>query len=166
MHKFERHPYAVSYVLDLAVRTLERTLRSDFVNSVQQAAALYNSIRNRAQRSGNQQPQQQRPQQRPSEGSMRREDYMLQQVLSISALNKDLFSAVLREMILQQHKQQDEPPEPAPKKKGASKTPVIHFRTLSDVPFTNLFPASSHLSLPFTNLFPTSSHPSLLSPLN
>ena len=50
VHKFDRHAYAMSYVLDLAVRTLERTLRSDFVNSVQQAAAVYNTLRIRTQR--------------------------------------------------------------------------------------------------------------------
>lgn len=125
MHKIEQHPYAVSYVLDLALRTLERTLRSDFVNSVQQAAAVYNSIRIRAQRSGGNQQQQHR-QQRSSEGNMRREDYMLQQVLCISALNKDLFSAVVHEMINQQQKQYDGQPTEsiASKKKGGSKSAV------------------------------------------
>ena len=76
-------------MLDLAVRTLERTLRSDFVNSVQQAAAVYNSLRIRSQRSGV--PQQLPPQQqRQSEGSMRREDFMLQQVQSATPSNHTL----------------------------------------------------------------------------
>ena len=54
---------------------------------------------------------------------MRREDYMLQQVLCISALNKDLFSAVVHEMIFQQQKQYaDAPTEPTSKKKGSKST--------------------------------------------
>ena len=87
---------------------------------------------------------------RHTEGNMRREDFMLQQVLCISALNKDLFSAILHEMIHQQKTQMNEPPLDGGKKKGGAKTPVTH----------RLLPSSP--SNPYNS--PTIYHPRALSP--
>jgi len=87
-HTFDRRDYALTFVLDLAVRSTERTLKSDFVAMVQLAAATAAAAAARARA-------------RPAAvgGTMRQEDHTAKEVHCLNAINADLLCALMREVI-------------------------------------------------------------------
>jgi len=87
-HTFDRRDYALAFVLDLAVRSIERTLKADFVAMVQLAAATAATAAAAARA-------------RPAAvgGTMRQEDHTAKEVHCLNAINADLLCALMREVI-------------------------------------------------------------------
>ncbi len=85
-HTFDRRDYALAWALDLAVRTVERTLKPDFVALVQRAAATAAAAAARGMTA--------------AAAAMRQEDHTLREVQCLSAINADLLCALMLEVRL------------------------------------------------------------------